>query len=147
MRTIVASIAIAAALVTGLADAHLVEGRGTANCQAWSAARPAKSQALEAWMLGYVSGLAQWADHDLPASYTSESIVLWVDRYCKEKPKHPLTLVGYRLFGEIRRSMDKDPQKADKDAPAVPDDKAAAKAPAAPSKPSAGAAAAKPPQK
>lgn len=146
MRILVASLAAVATLVAGPASAHLVEGRGASNCQAWVAARPAKSQVLEAWMLGYVSGLAQWADHDLPASYTPEAIVGWVDRYCKEKPKHPLTLVGYRLFGEIRRSIDKDPEKVDKSPPSAPDEKAA-KAPPAPAKAPAGGAAAKDPKK
>jgi hypothetical protein len=146
MRILVASLAAAATLVTGSASAHLVEGRGASDCKAWLVARPAKSQALEAWVLGYMSGLAQWADHDLPASYTSESMVRWVDRYCKEKPKHPLTLAGYQLFGEIRRSMDKDPEKVDKVPPAAPDDKAA-KAPSVPAKAPAGSAAAKDPKK
>ena len=146
MRILVASLATAATLATGPASAHLVEGRGTSSCQAWVAARPAKSQALEAWVLGYMSGLAQWADHDLPASYTSESMVRWVDRYCKEKPKHPLTLAGYQLFGEIRRSMDKDPEKVDKVPPAAPDDKAA-KAPSVPAKAPSGSAAARDPKK
>jgi len=146
MRLLVASLAAAATVFTGPASAHLVQGRGVFDCKAWSAARPAKSQALEAWVLGYVSGLAQWADHDLPASYTPEAIVGWVDRYCKDKPKHPLTLVGYQLFGEIRRSMDKDPEKVDKVPPAAPDDKAA-KAPSVPAKAPSGSAAARDPKK
>ena len=102
MRRFAAAL-IASTLVLP-ASAHMVPTRDGPTCTAWTAARPAKAARLEAWLLGYVSGLSQERDYELPAAYTSAAIVEWVDRYCKANPRHGVALAGVKLFSEIRRA-------------------------------------------
>ena len=137
MRLPFVAVLVASAVIATPAFAHLVEVRGGGDCQAWNAARPGKAQVLEAWVLGYLSGLSQASDHEMPAQYTAASIATWIDRYCKAKPKHPLPRAAFALSGEISLAIEAEQEKAAKAAQAAKGTDKAAPQPAATGAPGA----------
>jgi hypothetical protein len=98
--TSLSAAVVAAACCT--AQAHIVQMRGAPSCAAWLAQRPADAQAPQAWLLGYVSGMAQQFDKNLPADATEEAIFGWMDDYCKRNPQQSVALGGYMYFGKLR---------------------------------------------
>jgi len=137
MRLRLAALVVASASIATPAFAHLVEVRGGADCQAWNAARPGKAQVLEAWVLGYLSGLSQVSDHEMPAQYTAASIAAWIDRYCKARPKHSLPRAAFALSGEISLAIEAEQEKAAKAAQATKGTDKATPQPAAAGAPAA----------
>ena len=49
------------------------------------------------WFLGFVSGLAVGSDKDFLRLTDTESIYLWVDRYCAQQPLDSLSVAGIQL--------------------------------------------------
>ena len=98
---IIAALLLWVALVTG-ASAHFVEIRGGASCVDWSKQRPRASRELEAWLLGYLSGMAQQLDVNLPKDLTADSIFRAMDQYCKANPKARIEHGAYFYFGKLR---------------------------------------------
>ena len=95
-------IAVFAALTVMPAQAHLVESRGAASCETWSKQRPRNAKLLESWLLGYLSGLAQEADHHFPKSMDDAALFRWMDDYCRQNPKQMIALGGFMLMGKLR---------------------------------------------
>ena len=97
------AIAIAALLAASLpAEAHFVRMRGEPTCAAWTSQRPANAGAHEAWLLGFVSGVAQEMDKNVPDEATHEAIFHWMDDYCARNPNHSVGRGGYFYVGKLR---------------------------------------------
>src|SRR5512138_1327769 len=89
-------------VVPSLAEAHMVASRGAITCETWLAQRPRNSKAVEAWLLGYLSGLAQERDRDLPDVMDDEAMFRWADDYCRSHPKATAAVVGVQLMIKLR---------------------------------------------
>ena len=104
MARSMASAAMLASLlvVSSLAESHMVVSRGATTCETWLAQRPRNSKAAEAWLLGYLSGLAQERDRDLPNVMDDEAMFRWADDYCRSHPKATAAVVGVQLMSKLR---------------------------------------------
>jgi hypothetical protein len=100
-RTLLALTAALLALPPS-AQSHIVQMRGAPTCAAWSAQRPANSKIVEAWALGFVSGIAQEMDKHVPEEVTEDAIFRWLDDYCKRNPKESVALGIVMFVGKLR---------------------------------------------
>ena len=101
-RALHVALVAATLLAASSAVAHLVDTRGGVTCAMWMQQRPKNSQLLEAWLLGYMSGLAQEADIHLPKAVDNDEMFRWMDDYCKKNPKKIVTLGGFIMFNKLR---------------------------------------------
>jgi len=88
-----------------LADAHLVASRGAVTCETWTKQRPQNAKTAEAWLLGYLSGLAQEADHDFPKVMDDAALFRAMDDYCRQNPRQTIALGGFMLMGKLRTDL------------------------------------------
>jgi hypothetical protein len=82
-------------------SAHFVDILGGVSCVDWSKQRPKTSKALEAWVLGYFSGMAQQLDVSIPKTVTPDSVLRAMDQYCKDNPKKRVEHGAYFYFGKL----------------------------------------------
>ena len=80
----------------------MVTSRGAVTCEAWLAQRPRNSKVAEAWLLGYLSGLTQERDRDLPNVMDDEALFRWVDDYCRSHPRANSAVAGVKLMSKLR---------------------------------------------
>ena len=78
----------------------------TPSCGNWVESRQAKRSYLErahngGWLLGFMSGLAMKSGIDYLAKSDKDSLLLWVDNYCKANPLEYLDKAGYELEKEL----------------------------------------------
>jgi len=97
-----AAMLAALLIAPSLAEADMVASRGAITCETWLAQRPRNSKAAEAWLLGYLSGLAQERDRDLPDIMDDEALFRWVDDYCRSHPKATSAVAGVQLMSKLR---------------------------------------------
>ena len=97
--------AVLALALTPAAQGHLVESRGGASCETWSKQRPHNAKVLESWLLGYLSGLAQEADHDFPKVMDEAALFRAMDDYCRQNPRQTIALGGFMLMGKLRTDL------------------------------------------
>ena len=91
-------------LCLGLAapSAQAVETRGARSCGIWISDK-ANVQAVtnEAWLVGFLTGMAVNSGKDILKGTDNVSIILWVDNYCRANPLQNLTRAGDTLFEEL----------------------------------------------
>ncbi|BDC37783.1 hypothetical protein PTKU15_10800 [Paraburkholderia terrae] len=98
-------IAIAAVgFATVTTSAYATTTIGNRTCGQWSARKQNTyiTFAIEAWLMGYMTGLAVASGDDVLAGTDADSIYLWMDNYCQS---HPLDRVGTGatdLFFELK---------------------------------------------
>jgi len=95
-RRLLALAAIAAACMhseLSAADTVSIRGLGgTTTCQGWIEHRLSQDPielALLNWVLGYISGAAQFL-HTVPTNTSNLEIVGSIDTYCQEHPTEPM---------------------------------------------------------
>lgn len=90
-------------------SANALSTVGDRSCGKWSARKqnPYTEASSEAWLMGYMTGLAIASEKDVLADTDGESMILWMDNYCRT---HPLDLVGtggatlfFELMGRKRQ--------------------------------------------
>ena len=96
------ALLLAATTTATSAHAHLVATRGGLTCSAWMQQRPKASKLSETWLLGFLSGMAQQADIDLPQQPDDDSLFRWMDDYCRANPKQHVAVGAFVLFGKLR---------------------------------------------
>lgn len=101
-KFVLSTALISVMAATSSASAHIVETRGGAACATWAQQRPKNSKLLETWLLGYLSGMAQQADIDVPKAVDNDAIFRWMDDYCRRNPQQRIVMGGYLLFGKLR---------------------------------------------
>lgn len=82
---------------------------GMRSCGKWIEARsentPSRkgwaSLAAEAWLVGYMSGLADGLSIDFLKGTDGSSLYLWVDNYCRSNPLKDTADAGYELAKEL----------------------------------------------
>jgi hypothetical protein len=72
------------------------------SCETWSKQRPRNAKAAEAWLLGYLSGLAQERDADFPKGMDDAALFRWMDDYCRRNPAHTTALAGFMPMSKLR---------------------------------------------
>lgn len=70
--------------------------------ETWTKLRPHNATTAEAWLLGYLSGLAQEANNDFPKSMDDAALFRWMDAYCRQNPTQTIALGGYILKDKLR---------------------------------------------
>jgi len=96
--------------------ASAVEIRGTRSCSKWTEERRYADSAKElnrvpvlitrSWFLGYLSGRAAASGKDFLKGTDSDSIVLWLDNYCRADPRADLDKAGNDLARELMQLKD-----------------------------------------
>jgi hypothetical protein len=82
-------LVIASVLTISSVHVYAVDTIGEPSCVEWSKVRRSNTwQTLEvqAWLIGYLSGLAIATDKDIAKGTVNASIHAWVDNYCRENP-------------------------------------------------------------
>jgi hypothetical protein len=78
--------------------------RGASSCGDWVAERDKKSIGTfgnEAWLLGYLSGIATVTNTSFLKGTDNPSLFLWMDNYCRENPLSDLSDGGSKLYLEL----------------------------------------------
>jgi hypothetical protein len=99
-KTLLATVML---LCLGIAapSAQAIESRGARSCGVWMSDKAKFSVAHEAWLVGFLTGMALYSDKDILKGTDNESIFLWIDNYCRANPLHNLTRAGDALFEEL----------------------------------------------
>lgn len=91
-------------LWTGGTIAQAVEVIGARSWGAWleyRAQRGSSSVTTEAWLVGYLSGIAISRGKDALKGTDNQSIYAWMDNYCRANPLSFLPEGGQHLFWEL----------------------------------------------
>ena len=103
-RTLVLVLLLPLILTTAVQAITL---KGSRSCGQWVAARAGTNDierlATEAWLVGYLSGLAMAYQEDTLNGIDNESLFLWTDNYCKESPLNRLAQSGQILHGDLNK--------------------------------------------
>lgn len=108
IRALFMAIAAVCALAT-LADAepvHVFAPDAAMSCGKWLDVRKQsnqKSWQAEAWMTGYLSGVAVGSRRDFWQITDEASLLHWIDKYCRESPMSSPTAGVKTLSDEIQR--------------------------------------------
>jgi hypothetical protein len=91
-------------IASATADSAII--RGVPSCGYWIQDREpgGRSSYFNAmWLVGYLSGAAVHSEKDILRSTDSESIAVWMDRYCNANPSKSVADGGEALFDELVR--------------------------------------------
>ncbi|MEJ8825624.1 hypothetical protein WKW80_26955 [Variovorax humicola] len=58
---------------------------------------------MEMWLIGYLSGLSVGTDIEVLRGRESQSLLLWVDNYCKANPLDDTSIAGHALFNALKK--------------------------------------------
>jgi hypothetical protein len=97
-------IVISMVLMTNQVSANYIMGQGGVSCGAWLEARrtrSANSWTLQAWVLGYVSGVNSVGGDDFLEAPDAEAIFAWLDNYCRQHPLEKLQKASNMLISEL----------------------------------------------
>jgi len=101
---------IAALILTLMVgNAYSVIVMGARSCGDWIKNKPIgldKNWARvvsEAWLVGYLSGMASSSGKDILRDMTASSIFVWMDNYCQANPLDDLDDGGSKLMAELVR--------------------------------------------
>jgi hypothetical protein len=101
------SVAAAVPIVAKAATVTII-GDGALSCGKWISERGADGkpfQVRQAWVFGYLSGMATGVGSDAlaPAAVDHASIVVWMDNYCQANPLDPVSKAASALFYELAK--------------------------------------------
>jgi hypothetical protein len=107
-RALFRSVLVAVTLLLVTETAFAVNVRGVPSCGKWVKDRQERdvltTTALEHWLVGYLSGLAIGLNreffHKDGVAVDNESILLWMDNYCRANPLKDVQEGGNRLMRE-----------------------------------------------
>jgi hypothetical protein len=100
MRRFALGLVVAAVMGVGLAHAQ-VSVRGAQSCGVWAKDRGVHEKA---WLVGYLSGVAMVTNRNFVEGTDSNSMYLWMDKYCRENPLKDMADGAYALYQELARS-------------------------------------------
>ena len=86
-------------------SASAVSYMGNTPCGKWvkdrSSGRVGDQLASVGWLIGYLNGVAVWSDVDILLKADGESLMLWMDNYCKANPLESVAHGGLLLGVEL----------------------------------------------
>ena len=97
---------LASVLALASFGADAVETIGDRSCGKWIEVRKAttwNTLEVQAWLIGYLSGLAVASNKDIAKGTDNESIHAWMDNYCKSNPLKYLGSGGLELYRVLVR--------------------------------------------
>ena len=111
-RNILVLSAAALLAISMAAHANEVEVRGSRSCGTWiqdrQDRRTGEASADEAWLVGYLSGIALAGSHgDFLVAIDNASLFLWVDNYCRANPLKSTGTAGKTLAHELSQNRDR----------------------------------------
>lgn len=84
-----------------------VNTRGSRSCGVWIQERQQRNETesinSQAWLVGYLSGLAVALGKDFLRGTDNESLFFWTDNYCRANPLEQLHGAGEQLAIELIR--------------------------------------------
>ncbi|MDM0103750.1 hypothetical protein QTH97_02310 [Variovorax sp. J22R24] len=86
-KTAATTLVVAASCIGQTVQA--VEARGMRSCGTWTKERAVQGVdhfVSEAWLLGYLSGMAFVSSKNILKGTDNDSLYLWMDNYCKANP-------------------------------------------------------------
>ena len=95
-----------ATLILFSSNCFAVTVRGGPSCSSWLNTRHTFSEGTspnEFWLLGYLSGLSVANDTDVLSNTPNNSLVNWIDDYCRANSLRNLEQAGADLFFELKR--------------------------------------------
>lgn len=85
-------------------DVHAVDVRGSRSCGTWLEERQRdKHQYAEAWLVGFLSGMAFESDKDFLSGTDNASLDAWMDNYCRRNPLQSMYKGAEGLMMELIR--------------------------------------------
>lgn len=93
-------------LMLGDAAAQSVNIRGARSCGEWTQQRNKagwEALATEAWIAGYLSGLAFQSGKSFLKGTDNPSLFLWIDNYCRTNPLDDVADASNELAAELIR--------------------------------------------
>lgn len=91
------------------APASAVSAMGTRSCAQWADARSQPGSAerfsAEAWLVGFLSGMAAALNRDILAGVSQQSLTAWMDAYCRRHPRSNTGEGGFDLVNELSARM------------------------------------------
>ena len=100
-------LAFSATAISG--EAVAVTVMGARSCGDWLSHKPLGQDknwsrlVQEAWLVGYLSGMASGTDRDALGGSSGSSLFVWMDNYCQANPLDGIDDGGSRLFFELLR--------------------------------------------
>ncbi|MCC6196408.1 MAG: hypothetical protein IT518_18305 [Burkholderiales bacterium] len=86
-----------------------VTSMGTRSCAQWADARSQPGSAerfsAEAWLTGFLSGMAAALDRDILAGITFQTLMGWMDNYCRQSPRSNIGEGSFQLVNELSIRM------------------------------------------
>jgi len=92
-------------------DAGAVTVMGSRSCGDWvkehSETKPKDWDGItqDAWLVGFISGIAMIIQKDVLKDQSGESLVLWVTNYCKNNPLNSTSDAGQELFVKLKKKQ------------------------------------------
>lgn len=88
------------------ANSNAEAASGSASCRSWSVfATEEIRHEYEAWLYGYLAGIAHGMELNFMAGTEQKQIILWMDQYCKKKPLDYISDGGNVLANELIEKM------------------------------------------
>lgn len=82
--------------------------RGMGSCGKWVQTKGTSARlSPEAWVVGFISGIALGTNVDLLKSNDNESLFLWLDNFCRDNPLLPLYDASNKLSLELEKKNTK----------------------------------------
>ena len=92
--------------------ASAVEPMGDTSCGKWVKDRTSgivKDQlSLTSWLIGYLNGIARWSEVDILSNADRESLMVWMDNYCKTNPLESVEHGSFNLSIELIKKNNTD---------------------------------------
>lgn len=89
--------------------ASAVTSMGMRSCAQWADARSQPGSAerfsADAWLTGFVSGMAAALNRDILAGVTLQSLTGWMDNYCRQNPRSNSGEGSFQLVNELSARM------------------------------------------
>jgi hypothetical protein len=102
-------------LISGLLSStgvNAIGATGDISCGKWSKDRSSgivKDQlSLASWLIGYLNGVARWSEVDILTNADRESLMVWMDNYCKTYPLESIDHGGFDLSIELIKKSNTD---------------------------------------
>lgn len=81
--------------------AQTLQLRGVRSCGEWVKDKEMPAIGNQAWLVGYLSGIAVATNKSFLRGTDNESIYLWVDNYCQANPLKSVAEAGVILHFEL----------------------------------------------
>lgn len=103
MNTMKWSAIVALSLGVATSNVNALTTVGDRSCGQWTVRKqnPYAEAGSEAWLMGFMTGLAVASEKDAISDTDGDSMILWMDNYCRTHPLERLSNGAATLFFEL----------------------------------------------